>query len=64
MKQKIIQQLHKLIYEHETSNYCISYDKAIETIQNDLDLATNQFYDCGRYDTLKEVLQIVKAMEV
>lgn len=62
MKQKLIEQLHNLIYEHETSNHCTSYDKATETMEQDLDLATNQFYDVGRYEALKEVLRMVQSL--
>ena len=61
MKQKLIQQLHNLISEHEISNYCTDYEDA----ENELDPQTSLMltYDCGRYETLKEVLQIVLAME-
>lgn len=59
-KDYILHQLFELIHEHETSNFCTNYDKATETMKHDLDLATNQFYDVGRYEALKEVLRIVQ----
>ena len=59
-KQFIIKQIFDLIYEHETNNFCTCYDKATETIEQDLDLAVNQFYDAGRYEALKEVLKIAQ----
>ena len=63
MKQKLIQQLHNLIYEHELSNYCTDYDKATQILAFDSEQGFDCAYDVGRYDTLKEVLQIVQKME-
>ena len=63
LKSQLTKKLTQLIKEHTENAFCTSYEEATETMDNDLDLATNQFYDCGRYDTLKEVLQIVQAME-
>lgn len=64
MKAQLIIQLKKLIKEHTENAFCTSYEEATETLMTDVEGATNQFYDVGRYDTLKEVLQLVQAMEV
>lgn len=62
LKSQLTKKLTQLINEHAVNAFCTSYEEATETMEQDLELATNQFYDVGRYDTLKEVLQIIQNM--
>lgn len=57
MKQKTIELLHNLIYEHETQNFCTDYDRAMEILAEDAEQGFNAAYDVGRYEALKEVLR-------
>lgn len=63
LKSQLTKKLTQLIKDHTENAFCTSYEEATETLMTDVEGATNQFYDVGRYDTLKEVLQIVQKME-
>lgn len=64
LKSQLTKKLTQLLKDHTANAFCTSYEEATETLMTDVEGATNQFYDVGRYDTLKEVLQIVQKMEV
>ena len=63
MKQNIINYLNQLIAEHKESNFCTSYKEATNSIECSFDESFDKFYDVGRYDTLQELLFVVKEME-
>ena len=60
MKEKLLEKLHNLIYEHETSNFCTDYDTAKEISEMDTEQGFNAAYDVGRYEALKEMLRLIQ----
>lgn len=60
MKEKLLDKLHNLIYEHEVSNFSTDYDKAKEILEMDAEQGFNAAYDVGRYETLKEMLRLIQ----
>ena len=61
MKQKLIEHVEKLIREHQQNEYCTDW----EEVQNELDPDRAGFigYDCGRYETLINLLADLENME-
>lgn len=58
---KAIELIKLLIHEHEETGYCTDYEDA----ENELDPQTSLMlaYDCGRYETLVNLLNDLERME-
>ena len=63
MKEKLIDYLIHIAYEHRTNNFCTSYKEAEECIEKNVLQSFDKFYDVGRYDTIHEILAVVQRME-
>ena len=59
--QKAIELIEKLIKEHEDGGYCTNYDEANNLLFDD-EVIGMKFYDCGRYETLINLLNDLKRM--
>ena len=60
MKDKIINFIEELIKEHEETGYCTNYDMAQNELNRDVQNAFDLSYDCGRYETLINLLNDIK----
>lgn len=62
MKDKIINFIEELIKEHEETGYCTNYDMAQNELNKDADNAFDLAYDCGRYETLVNLLSDIEKL--
>ena len=63
-KQEILKYIEELIKEHEESNYCCSYENAVDESSHfhTTEDMGDRFYDAGRYEALLEVHRHIKEM--
>lgn len=57
---KIKLHIETLLKEHEASGYCTNYDWAMNELGKDVQNAFDYAYDCGRYETLTNLLNDIK----
>lgn len=58
-KEQIIDHIQHLINEHIESNYCTDWEQVLECDFYD-EICLMKAYDCGRYDTLINLLNEIK----
>ena len=62
MKDKILNLINDLIKEHEETGYCTNYDMAQNELNRDVQHAFDLAYDCGRYETLVNLLSDIEKL--
>lgn len=59
-EEKVIELLKARIKEHEEQGCCTNYDRAMDELGKDVQNAFDYAYDCGRYETLNEILKEIE----